>query len=164
MDIQTVLDKEEIKELRYSFAWNLETSKPDDLADLFTVDGIIDVGPWGKMVGQDAIRRGYGKAYSGQPEFTAMHAVTNPRIFVDGDEATGTWYLLDCSLREPKVNPITIIGIYNEKYRRVDGKWKISYLNLQFLWSSEHGHITEDNPMTIPQRVKEGYKADRQSG
>ena len=65
MDLQYLLDLEEIKQLRYSFSWALETSAPDDLADLFTDDGWIDVGPWGRMDGQDAIRRGYGKVFGG---------------------------------------------------------------------------------------------------
>ena len=35
MDLQYLLDLEEIKQLRYSFSWCLETSAPDELADLF---------------------------------------------------------------------------------------------------------------------------------
>jgi ketosteroid isomerase-like protein len=153
MDLQMLLDIEAIKQLRYSFAWCLETSQPDKLADLFTLDGVIEVGPWGRMEGQDAIRRGYGKAYRHGEQFTAMHAVTNPRIFVNGDEATGTWYLLDCSLREKDTPPLQIVGLYDEIYRRVDGEWRIHRLHLKFLWSSHLGHITPDNPMTLPRRI-----------
>lgn len=163
MDIQTLLDIEEIKQLRYSFAWCLETSQPDTLADLFTTDGIIDVGPWGRMDGQDAIRRGYGRSYSGMPTFTAMHAVTNPRIRVTGDDATGTWYLLDLSLRDANVNPLEIVGIYDEIYRRTPDSWRIAHLTLRFLWSREHGRITPDNPMTIPGRVRDAHSAERKN-
>lgn len=163
MDLQTLLDIEEIKQLRYAFAWSLETSQPDALADLFTADGIVDVGPWGKMVGQDAIRRGYGRAYAGMPQFTAVHAVTNPRIFVNGDDATGTWYLLDCSLREPDANPLQIVGIYDEIYVRTQAGWRIRHLTLKFLWSSEHGRITADNPMTIPGAQRKAHGDDRRT-
>ena len=153
MDLQTLLDIESIKQLRYTFAWCLETSEPDKLADLFTKDGVIDVGPWGRMDGQDAIRKGYGRAYRHGEQFTAVHAVTNPRIFVDGENATGTWYLLDCSLREKDVNPLQIVGIYDEKYRKEAGEWRIAHLHLKFLWSSHVDHISEDNPMSLPRHI-----------
>jgi ketosteroid isomerase-like protein len=163
MDLQTLLDIEEIKQLRYSFAWSLETSAPDHLADLFTTDGVIDVGPWGRMDGQDAIRKGYGRSYRDMPPFTAMHAVTNPRIRVTGDDATGTWYLLDLSLRDAKVDPLQIVGIYDEIYRRTAEGWRIKHLTLKFLWSSEHGRITDENPMTIPARTRSSHSSDRQA-
>jgi ketosteroid isomerase-like protein len=150
MDIQTLLDLEEIRQLRYSFAWNLETSNPDALADLFTEDGVIDVGPWGVMNGQAKIRKGYGRAYRDAPQFTAIHAVTNPRIFVTGDTAKGVWYLLDCSLRAKEQRPIEIVGLYDEDYRRENGDWKIAKLKLKFLWASHIGQITPETPMTLP--------------
>jgi SnoaL-like domain len=150
MEIQELLDREEIKELRYSFAWYLETSAPDDLADLFTEDGVIEVGPWGRMEGQDKIRRGYGRAYKGQDQFTAVHAVTNPRIrLLDETHATGTWYLLDMTLGSGDENPLKIVGIYDEEYRKVDGVWKIARLELKFLWSADVGRVTPENPMKM---------------
>jgi hypothetical protein len=161
LDIATLLAREEIRELRHSFSWNLETSNPDALADLFAADGIIDTGPWGKMVGQDAIRKGYGRAYAGMPHFTAMHVVTNERIRVDGDTAEGTWYLLDLSLRDPDVNPLLLVALYEEQYRKVDGVWKYTWLKLTYLWSAEQGRITADNPMAIPQSTRKAYSADK---
>jgi ketosteroid isomerase-like protein len=154
VDLQTLLDMESIKQLRYSFAWYLETSRPDDLADLFTEDGLVEVGPWGRMEGQEAIRKGYGRAYRHGNQFGAIHAVTNPRIFVNGDTATGTWYLLDCSLESKDLPPLQIIGIYDEAYRKVNGDWRISKLHLKFLWSADTGKITEENPMVMPHRYK----------
>jgi hypothetical protein len=156
MDLQYLLDLEEIKQLRYSFSWALETSTPDDLADLFTEDGWIEVGPWGRMVGRDAIRRGYGRAYRDSEPWTAMHAVTNPRIRISGDEATGTWYLLDCVTTVVESNSLRILGIYDETYRRVDGAWKMTSLTLRFKWSHDIGHVTPDNPMRVLKRDSEG--------
>lgn len=153
MDLQYLLDLESIKQLRYEFSWCLESSLPDELADLFTADGVVDVGPWGRMVGQDAIRRGYGRAYRDAEPFTAMHAVTNPRIKIDGDKSTGTWYLLDCVLSDD-VSPVKVIAIYDEDYRKIDGQWKIARLTLKFLWSADVGRITPENPMKILAPVK----------
>lgn len=151
IDVQYLIDLEEIKRLKYRFAWALETSAPNDLADLFTEDGWIDAGPWGLMRGQDKIRKGYTRAYDGAPTWGAMHAVTNPRIVIDGDTATGTWYLLDCTTHGdgPALN---ILAVYDETYRRVDGIWKYVSVALQFKWSSHIGHVSADNPMTVPPR------------
>ena len=149
MDLQYLLDLEEIKQLRYSFSWALDTSTPDALADLFTEDGWIDVGPWGRMNGREKIRRGYGRAYKETPVWQAMHAVTNPRIRITGDEATGTWYLLDCTTHGKGQSPLRVMGIYDETYRRVDGAWKMSSMTLRFTWSDEVGHVSDDNPMQM---------------
>ena len=150
MDLQYLLDLEEIKQLRYSFSWALETSAPDDLADLFTEDGVVDTGPWGKMIGQEKIRKGYGRAYKDARPFTALHAVTNPRIEITGDTATGTWYLLDCVLSDDP-SPLKIVALYRDKYRKVHGVWKFAELKLDYRWSAELGRISEENPMKILQ-------------
>ena len=153
IDIQYLIDLEEIKRLKYRFAWALETSKPHDLADLFTSDGWIDAGPWGRMNGQEKIRKGYVRAFENAPPFGAMHCVTNPRIEIDGDSATGTWYLLDCTTHGegPALN---ILAVYDETYRRVEGEWKYTSVTLQFKWSKHIGHVSDDNPMTIPPRAE----------
>jgi len=154
IDLQYLIDLEEIKRLKYRFAWALETSAPNDLADLFVEDGWIDAGPWGVMRGQAKIRKGYMRAYENAPTWTAMHCVTNPRIFIVGDTATGTWYLLDCITRgqEPALG---ILAVYNETYLRVEGEWKYESVTLEFKWSQHAGQITDDNPMTVPSRVLE---------
>jgi hypothetical protein len=153
IDVRYLIDLEEIKRLKYAFSWALETSAPNDLADLFVEDGWIDAGPWGRMNGREKIRRGYVRAYEGAPEFTAMHAVTNPRIMIEGDAAVGTWYLLDCVLRtqEPALN---ILAVYDETYRRVDDEWKYESVTLDFKWTQHSGPVNEDSPMTIPPRLE----------
>jgi SnoaL-like domain len=152
IDLQYLIDLEEIKRLKYKFSWSLETSAPNDLADLFTEDGWIDAGPWGRMNGQAKIRKGYVRAYENAPQFTAMHCVTNPRIMIDGDTAEGTWYLLDCNTRG-NGPPLLILAVYEETYRRVDGEWKYTSVTLNFKWSDHIGHVSADNPMTVPPSV-----------
>jgi hypothetical protein len=58
------------------------------------------------------------------------------------------WYLLDC-VTHGHGNPLKVLGIYDETYRRVDGRWFMSSMTLRFKWSEEVGHVTEDNPMRI---------------
>src|SRR3990172_11585987 len=68
----------------------------DRLADLFTEDAVWDGGMLGKAEGRERIRRFFQRS----PEVIpfSVHMVMNPLITVDGDTASGTWYLFQaCS-------------------------------------------------------------------
>jgi len=36
---------------------------------------------------------------------------------------------------------LRVMGVYDERYRREDGRWKISRMDLTFLWNSDVGRI-----------------------
>ena len=153
IDLQYLIDQEKIRRLRHDFAWFLDTAQPDRLADLFAPDGFIDAGPWGRMEGQEAIRRGYGRAYAGAPRFNAMHAVSNGRLDIDGDQASGTWTLLEVSLTAAAhENPLKLMAVYHETYRRLAEGWRMSGVTIEFLWSESTGRVTPENPMVRPRR------------
>jgi len=145
-------DLEEIKELKNSFAWHFDSAAPDALADLFTIDGVCEFGPWGSMSGQDAIRAGFRRRLQSGDRFPGIHALTNPRILIDGESATGKWYLLDLVFGDAATNPLRLIGIYDERYTRVRNKWLIAYCKLEYLWSTASGRVTAEHPMT--ERIK----------
>ena len=53
---------------------------------------------------------------------------------IDGDTAKGSWYLLDISASGGETaNPIILLGLYHETYRRDDGVWRIASLALRYL-------------------------------
>ena len=52
-------------------------------------------------------------------------------IDVDGDDATGHWYLWEPATAESG-EPIWIAITYNDRYKRVGGEWKIDYSKLNF--------------------------------
>jgi hypothetical protein len=85
-----------------------------------------------------------------------MHAVTNPRILIEGDEATGTWYLLDC-VTHGQDNPLKVLGVYDETYRRVDGTWRMSSMTLRFKWARTSG----TSPRTTRCASSRAPRADR---
>jgi SnoaL-like domain len=67
--------------------------------------------------------------------------VTNPRIEVDGDLASGEWYLLQPATREPGTQAVWLAAVYHDEYVRVDGKWLFQRLlvNANFLSKYEDG-------------------------
>ncbi len=65
-----------------------------------------------------------------------QHSMTNPRVAVNGDEATLTMYMqaehiLD---HEDPAAWFTIGGYYTDTIRRTGGRWRISGVTLTTLW------------------------------
>ena len=139
MTVEELLEIEEIKNLRIMYGHYFDMGDLDKFITLFTEDAVCEFslaeygGDW---VGHDQIRRGYARyATPDRPPYAAMHAVTNPWIRLLGpNDANGRWYLLDLNVREGRENPLTLFGIYDDVYRKVDGKWLIARTRIDFLW------------------------------
>ncbi|MEN3975877.1 nuclear transport factor 2 family protein [Emcibacter sp. SYSU 3D8] len=137
MTIEELLEIEEIKQLRIMYSHYFDGSQIDDLAALFTEDAVCefteDYG--GNWVGRDTIRANYAKFANAERPFSFMHANTNPWIrILSPTEANGRWYLLDLALGEGQENPLGLFGVYDDVYRKVDGKWLIARTRIDFLW------------------------------
>lgn len=123
---------EEIHRLKAAYCAHCDNGYvPDALADLFTRDGVIDAGPFGRHAGRDAIRR-YFDAISKTIVFAA-HLVTNPVIWVEGERATGRWRLLVTAtmLRDGKKEAVWILGDYRDDYAREEGRWRFANVDLE---------------------------------
>lgn len=96
------------------------------LADLFTDDGILDLGPFGRYEGRAALLNAFENIL---PQGTrwSVHYIVNPVIAVDGDAATGDWYFLIKAVpgAPPGAPVIEILGGYADKYERTASGWKI---------------------------------------
>lgn len=129
-DTQQLADREAIKELAASYCYAVDEQNWEQLRNLFTDDATLDYGEddLGRFEGHEEI-----------PEFTAIldkllevtsHMVSNPMLHIDGDRATGRWYV---DAREALTSGKTALtqGEYRDVYRRVDGEWKIAERNLR---------------------------------
>ena len=123
--VRRLADIEAIRQLKYRYCGLCDAGyDADPLADLFTADAVWDGGPIGTHEGREAIRR----FFQGSPNRVpwALHMVTNPIIEVDGDSATGQWYLW-----EPLVYALPggeqawwMSARYDDRYRRTPDGWK----------------------------------------
>ncbi len=153
MDIEELLAREEIKNLRMGYAAHLDSQRYDKLAELFTEDGVCVFGPefGGDWIGRDTIRAQYETVMkaAGGP-FDSVHIITNPWITITGpDTAHGRWYLLDWLTRQKPVtemetrgghaNPLLYLAVYEDDYRKENGAWKIARTQLHFLWPDRLG-------------------------
>jgi hypothetical protein len=141
--IDDLLNIEEIKQVRNLFSHYFDGQDLGPLVDLFTDDAVCEFGPvfGGDWVGKEHIRAKFtaimgepGMAVHGEP-FSVLHAITNPWIrLLDDTTASGRWYLLDIHTAVGVENPLILFGIYDDIYRKVDGRWLIHRTRIDFLW------------------------------
>lgn len=123
--VRQLADIEAIKQLKHVYCDLCDDDyDANPLAELFTEDAVWDGGPIGAHVGREAIRD-FFKGTPARVRF-ALHMVTNPIITVEGDCATGRWYLW-----EPLVYALPggdeawwMSARYDDRYRRTGTGWK----------------------------------------
>jgi hypothetical protein len=136
--VQRLADIEDIKQLKARYASACDDDyNPEKLAPLFAQDAIWDGSILGYAEGREGIREFFGAASSLVP--FAVHQVSNPLIEIDGDTATGQWFLW-----QPMVlgeQALWLSAVYADKYVRTDGKWLFQHLklNIRMLTPFEEG-------------------------
>lgn len=131
-DIQTRLqrleDLEQLRDLKHRYAALCDTEyDAEGLADLFTEDAVWDGGMLGRYEGRDAIRAFFTGAAQQMP-FT-IHQVSNALLKIDGDRATGRWYLWQPCVTGDQA--LWLAGTYEDYYRRDAGAWHFERVDLQ---------------------------------
>src|SRR2546430_191274 len=119
--VSKLSDIDEIKRLKARYAAACDNDyDADAIAELFTEDAVWEGGKFGKAEGRENIRRFFCHA-PGVFCF-AIHNVMNPRIEVEGDRATGRWYLMQPATREQGTEAVWLAAVYHDEYVRVAGK------------------------------------------
>ena len=126
-------DLEEIKRVKYRYLRALDTRHWDEFADTMTEDV---VGDYGSSLGEEHhfTDRDSLVAYmraSMPATVVTEHRVTHPEITVDGDEATGIWYLQDRVIVAEFDFMLIGAAFYHDQYRRTADGWKISATGYQ---------------------------------
>ncbi len=109
----------------------------DEIAALFTEDGVWSNAELGHYEGRDAIREFFNGA-SGAIPFCA-HVGMNEIIDIDGDRARARWRcLLPATLAEGGETTSSLILIdYRDDFVRIDGRWFIEKLDILFNFNIE---------------------------
>jgi ketosteroid isomerase-like protein len=136
-DVQTLYDREMIKELTYRYCNAIDSADVESFLEVWTDDAEMyarkhDFDPHIDVEGIDAI----AELIESNAEHTRrelvekVHVPLNPILDVDGDEATGYWYYNSMDVYTDRRSDFGL-GRYEIEYRRVDGEWKISSLRAQ---------------------------------
>ncbi len=126
-------DIEAIRQLKAEYCEICDDDhNPDRIVTIFTEDAIWEGRGIATANGHAEIRKLFER-FRSMMDFT-QHMTLNPRIEVDGDQATGTWYFFGPfrfrATDESPANAKWQAARYHEKYQRVDGVWKIAHLKI----------------------------------
>jgi hypothetical protein len=121
LDLEAI---ELIKQLKARYFRFLDTRNLEGLKTVFTHDATASFvgGDYDfQLDGWEQLEAFYKKSFTGQN--FGMHNGHHPEICVDGDAATGTWYLQDIFVSLE--HDITIMGsaLYEDDYRCEGGEW-----------------------------------------
>jgi ketosteroid isomerase-like protein len=117
---------EQIKQLKYRYLRSLDLKQWDEFADTLTVDVAANYGAHLQCDGRDAVVSFMTESL-GTGAIITVHQCHHPEITVDGDTATGRWYLEDKVIITEYNMLLTGAAFYDDVYRRCDdGAWRIA--------------------------------------
>lgn len=149
--LQILLDKDEIRDLIAKYAQGTDNPDPklfmsvfsDDIEMEFANLGIIAKGmaQWRKLLMSGELRR-----MTFCDIETSTHIMANELIEVDGDQGTGIIHCVShlIGARDGKPYSAQRGLTYHDRYRRVEGAWKICYRRHTLKW------LVEGTPSPLP--------------
>ena len=122
MDLETL---EALRRLKYRYLRTLDLKQWDEFADTLSADVQASYGPKLRFDGRDAVVDFMRNSLP--PSIITVHHCHHPEIEIDGDSATGTWYLQDTVLITEHRMQLRGAAFYDDTYtREADGAWRIS--------------------------------------
>lgn len=151
--VRQMIEIDEIKRTKLLYSHLMDTVRIDDLAEIFTEDAICEFGAFGTWEGRETIRANYHEVEKDVPPFGAMHGTCDHLVELTGpDTARGRSYLFEpATSKSADENPFIYLGVYDEEYRKVEGKWLIARCTLQFFWPERQ--LTGDFPGDFPAQL-----------
>jgi hypothetical protein len=138
--VEQLISLEAIRNLRVLYCHHLDSGRIDSLTKLFTEDSVfqVDRGLWR---GREEIHAGLSAAFAEydveqRGTYPFAHLVSNQWVeLLDENRAEGRCHMqFLLTERSAEINPLVLMGIYADEYRRVDGQWLISRTRLDVIW------------------------------
>lgn len=127
-------DVQAIRRLKHEYCYLVDGGDYEEWAGLFTEDGKFNSSQGGTYVGPEEIYE-FAEEEFDVAFADSAHVVSNPVIDVNGDEATGKWYLT-LFYETPDGETGWIQTEYEDEYRKVNGEWKIAKSTSKALFES----------------------------
>ena len=116
---------EALRRLKYRYLRSLDLKQWDEFADTLAEDVQASYGPKLHFDGRAAVVDFMRTSLPGT--IITVHQCHHPELTVDGDTATGTWYLEDKVIITEHRMLLTGAAFYDDTYTRgADGTWRIS--------------------------------------
>lgn len=117
-------DHEQIRQLKYRYLRTLDLKRWDELAGCFVPEATGDYA--GLAFGSRDALVAFMRENLG-PDLISMHHAHHPEITVQGDEATGIWYLEDRVIVPAHHFVLEGAAFYNDRYVRTPQGWRIAH-------------------------------------
>ena len=132
LDLESI---ELIKQLKHRYFRAIDTANIPLVTGCFVEDASIHYigGSYEiEMAGRDKIVEFIAQSF--HADAAAMHTGHHPEITVDGDAATGLWYLNDVFYDLNYKVCTRGVAIYEDRYVRTDEGWKIQHSGYERVW------------------------------
>ena len=125
MDLERMIAVEEIKQLKYRYLRTLDLKRWDEFATLFVPGATGDYGEGLRFGSRDELV-GFMRDSLG-PQMVTLHQCHHPEITVDGDRASGVWYIEDRVLLPEHRLILEGAAFYEDRYVRSADGWRIEH-------------------------------------
>lgn len=116
---------EELRQLKYRYLRTLDLKDWDEFEDTLTPDVQTNYGSHLSVDGRDKVVEFMRNSLG--PSIITVHQCHHPELTIDGDTASGRWYLEDKVIVTEQRLLLTGAAFYDDTYRRCDdGAWRIS--------------------------------------
>lgn len=125
-------DRTAIAGLLYAYAWHFDRNEPEELAELFSSDAMVDYGP--EMANIGGRQNIAATVAGGLAEIFAAtsHHISNVRIIPDGaDRAASTAYVYAWHRYRSGAPDGYLWGQYHCRHRRTEQGWRIAEMVLR---------------------------------
>lgn len=146
--VQVLEDSEEIKKLKVRFAKYCDNNyDTDKLGELFTEDAVWHGESSEEFRGRKAIKEHFVEV--SRNVIFSCHRIVAPDLTVEGDNAYGTWYGMATGILR-NGQGFWSSCLYYDEYRRVDGKWLMSNVQVSLFYRSPYeGGWAKDKRMSL---------------
>lgn len=136
-----LLAEREINRLQLLYSALCDQGFPaDQIADLFTVDGVWESEPGRRVTGRSAIVEHFRDAGPNYPWSMHINIPLGVDLDPDGHRARGAWHLLMPCVDRTLGRPVAgwLAGRYDNIFVRQDGRWRIQHLRIHFELMAPH--------------------------
>ncbi len=117
-------DYQALCELKYRYLRTLDTKQWDDFEACFLPEATADYN--GLVFDDRAALVAYMREHLGSGRIT-LHQAHHPEIDIDGDTATGRWYLQDKVIVPEFKFVLEGAAIYDDRYLRTPDGWRVAH-------------------------------------
>jgi len=144
LSVSKFTDRDEIRQLVATYTAAGDQRRNDLRAHIWAEDAVMVLPVWraeGRLGILKALGAGAAQAAAaiaeGRPEPMIRHHITSSLVTFDGpDEATGRSYWINFSEKGPDHS-----GLYADRYRRIDGAWKIVFREVRIDWKAADSRL-----------------------